>query len=186
MPTDDGLKTAENLPVKFFDIVQHVNGSGSNVRDLNLRNAVRPISFVVVSAHRNDRRDSSQSFNHFRSTDIPGVKNELDSFEDAQDLRAQEAMRIGNDTDDWAFHRFLIHFSLLHDTAFGIGQWTFYDAQCSSGTTCYFHSALTSDFLFIKPTFTFTHNSLILAVYSSLGGVIARYVVVSQIQRNYR
>src|SRR5688572_19242170 len=104
VPAHDHLNLAGGrFRLQLLDIMQHVNGNRSLANELTFWNRFRPWSLVVIAAHRNDLSDLLQSIEHFRITNVAGVENQTDTFENGEHFGAEKAMRIGNDTDLVAF-----------------------------------------------------------------------------------
>jgi hypothetical protein len=69
------------------------------------RQLIRPTLDVDISTHREYRRDCTQACNNFRPADIAGVNDKLSAGKRIQSLRAQQAVSIGQNTDDRCFAR---------------------------------------------------------------------------------
>src|SRR5262245_2835438 len=83
--------------------MQHENGDPTRLHRLSFRDPSGPLSDIVVSPDGHYRSKPSQFFQDFGIADISSVKNQTYASEDIQDLGTQQAVSIGNNTDDLLF-----------------------------------------------------------------------------------
>lgn len=76
---DDIEASRSGAQIDFFNVMQNVDQYRTDLSDFSFRNSISPIAFVIVAANGNYRRNRSQLFQHFRRTDIAGMKNEINT-----------------------------------------------------------------------------------------------------------
>jgi len=92
---------ARRADVDLFHVVQHVDRHVADFHHFPIRKRARPVGLIIVSAHGDDRRDLIQSTEHVLAADVAGVKNHVDVFECLECLRPNEAMSVGDNSNQF-------------------------------------------------------------------------------------
>jgi len=57
------------------------------------------IGIIVVAANEGDRRDLTERFDDVLAADVAGMENRIDALQRRECLRANQAVRVGDDAD---------------------------------------------------------------------------------------
>jgi hypothetical protein len=87
------------LEIQLCQIVQHIDGNTAQLKHFGFRQLERPRSFVDVAAHGYNRRDGGEFFEDLGRAYIPGVNDVFGATQGFEGLRAQQAVRVGDDAD---------------------------------------------------------------------------------------
>lgn len=102
MPRHDRAKSGRNrIEVQLGNIVQDEDEGLSDLQHLGLRYSSSPRAMIVVPANRSNRGERSQLFENACVPDVPSVNNLVAAAQELQCLRAQEAMRIRDESYTW-------------------------------------------------------------------------------------
>jgi hypothetical protein len=88
------------LEVQLLQIMQHIDGNTAQLNHLSFRQLATPGRFIDVSTHGGDGTNRGKLLEDIGRADIPGMNDVLGPAQRFDCLRAQQAMRVGDDADE--------------------------------------------------------------------------------------
>ena len=86
--------------IDLLQIMNHVDVDGADFSDFPMRQLLGPGTFVIVSPNSDNWCDAPQRVEHFSTANIAGMEDQINPTQRLDRLRAQQAVGIGDDTDD--------------------------------------------------------------------------------------
>ena len=87
------------IDVELRQVVQHIQEDFADLDELGLVDRARPVLPIVVAAHDRDGGHRAQSGQDFGVPDVPGMHDVVAAGEKIDRLRAQQPMRVRNQSD---------------------------------------------------------------------------------------
>ena len=87
------------VDIDISRVVHHVYGLAAKLDHLDLGQTIGPWTFVVVSPHRVNAGNCSQTFDDFRRTHVSRMQDDFAPSQVGQSCRSQQRVRIRNDPD---------------------------------------------------------------------------------------
>lgn len=101
VPEDHDAESGRfGLQVELPEVMEHVEGSAIQLDGLSLGQPARPRALVNVAAHRRHWRNRGEFLENFGSAHIPGMNDVFGTTQRVKRFRAEQAVRVGNDTDE--------------------------------------------------------------------------------------
>jgi hypothetical protein len=88
--------------------VQNIDGNAGDLDDFRFGELASPHVLVDVSADRGDGGDGGKLVENFGSADIAGMNDVLRALQGSERFGAKQAVRIGNDADDYGSSQFSV------------------------------------------------------------------------------
>ena len=88
------------LEVEFLNAVQHVDGYFADLKNIRSWDFLGPCPVINVAAHHRERRDRGKPVEDLRIANVTGVDDVVGALQSGNRLRAEQAMRVGDDADD--------------------------------------------------------------------------------------
>ena len=84
----------DRIEINLIQVVQNVDIDEADLYNFALWKIIRPFSFVVVAADRNDSRNRLEFLEHIGSSDVAGVKDHVRTLEDFDRFSANQSMSV--------------------------------------------------------------------------------------------